>query len=167
MPITDASKLASDLSLGSTLAGAVESMIGGVVGLELVAAGTATVLTVSGMGFVLIAVGLGIHAYIETVRTADEGVRQQRLEQGIKLETIRSFSLVSDAITLTQDLLAIVCACDAVREGIDVRVAERDSLRRFIWKRMFPTIEPPTLVATTARVTDAMNAKLNPLLAAQ
>ena len=164
MPIVDADRTAVQLSLGSGLTGGIGSVVTTVASLEVagLAVGTATVLSVTGVGLLVVGMGLGIAAYAESIEGADDSVDQQRLEAAIKTETIKAFSSVADGITLVQDVLVMVCAADAMTAGIDVRSAERDSLRRFIWGRMFPAITTPTLVAATAYVTATMNQRLNP-----
>jgi len=166
MPIADPSTWANDLSITNDVAGGVSAVVTTTASLEaVVVMGSATALNFTGLGIVLVGVGFALASYLESVRAAKEAVEQQRLEDAIKADTRTAFSQVADGITFVQDMLAMVCAADALKADIDLRSAERDTLRRFIWQRMFPAITSPTLVATTAFITAEMDKQLNSRIA--
>jgi|tagenome__1003787_1003787.scaffolds.fasta_scaffold20932587_2 hypothetical protein len=165
MPIGDADNTGALLGLGNDLIGGVGSVASGVASLELGAlAGAALGLNVVGLGLVVVAAGFALAAYLDSVKNAEEAVRRQRLEALIKTQTVEAFSLIADGITAIEDSVAMVCAAHAMQERINLRAADRDSLRRFIWQYMFPKLPTPTVVAVTAIVRAEMDARINPII---
>jgi hypothetical protein len=163
VPEMDEDHVAALLSAGSGLTGGIGSVVTTVASLPGVfGAGAATALSFTGIGILVVGMGLGVAAYYDSLQDQAMADARSRLDAAIKKETIRAFSELADGITLVQDALAIVCAAEAIKARIELGGPARDELRRFIWDQMFPAITPPTLVAATAFVTATMEARLNP-----
>jgi hypothetical protein len=171
MPIVDPSRLGAGLSLGNDVSGGIGSALSGVASLMVAdaataaaAAGTAVTLNVVGLVFVAVAGTLAIGAAWESVSSADEAVRAQRLEKWIRDTTVREFSKIADGIQEFQHSLAMVCTIAAIRAGIDLRDIDRANLRRFIWQYMFPRIPTSSIVAVSELVQAEMKARINPVI---
>ena len=74
------------------------------------------------------------------------------------------FLAVNDGITRVQDSLAILCTIEAIKAGIDVQSIQRESLRRFIWQRMFPDLPTPEAGDVAKDVEAKMDTRLNALI---
>jgi hypothetical protein len=164
MPIADPDNLAGQLSLSNDVVGGISSVITTVASFEVIAAGTVTVLNLTGIGLVVVGVGFAVASYLESVRAAEEAFKLAKLEAAIKKDTVTAFLSIRDGITATKEMLAMICTVDALNAGIDLRSPERDPLRRFIWQRMFPRVVTPDSVAVMTLVTREMDQRLNPKL---
>jgi hypothetical protein len=162
MPIVDPDNLAGQLSLTNDVVGGISSVMTTVASFEGIAVGTVTLLNVTGIGLVVVGVGFAVASYLESVRAAEEAFKLAKLEAAIRKDTVTAFLSIGDAITVTKEVLAMICTADALNAGIDLRNPERDTLRRFVWQRMFPRIATPDTVAVMTLVTQEMDQRLTP-----
>jgi len=167
MPIVSADKTAAVFSLLNDMTGGVGGVVSGVASLEAefaLMATTTTVLNATGVGLVLVAAGFALASYEADLREAAEDQRQKVLERFIRKQMTAEFLAVNDGITRVQDSLAILCTIEAIKAGIDVQSIQRESLRRFIWQRMFPDLPTPEAGDVAKDVEAKMDSRLNALI---
>jgi hypothetical protein len=130
MPDVPSSKWPEVLSGGSLVAGSIGSIV-------TVGATLGTVVATAGIGLLVAGVGLGIAGIYAGLEDDEEAERRRKLERAVKGETLSGFEKISEGIEAQEDVLALLCATEAIKAGHDLNTIARNELRDFVWQKMF------------------------------